>query len=105
MDLYRSKDYKESPLLDQWSNLVKQVSEAHYEGNEFEAALRLIHATAVFKETRRSPPQYSMCDYREGIEVMNLLFDVINELAGYSNKYYKELTDQIDNEGLIAKYS
>jgi len=35
---------------------------------------------------------------------MNFLFDIINAIAGYSEKYYSELASIIDDEGLIKKY-
>lgn len=35
---------------------------------------------------------------------MNFLFDVINEIAGYSEKYYSELANVVDDEDLIQKY-
>lgn len=35
---------------------------------------------------------------------MNFLFDLVNEVAGYTAKYYEETKDLIDHEGLIRKY-
>lgn len=35
---------------------------------------------------------------------MNFFFDLINDVAGYTHKYYHELTEHIDHEGLIKKY-
>jgi hypothetical protein len=58
----------------------------------------------VFKENLKAPPQYYDQEYREGTEVMNFLFDIINAIAGYSEKYYSELASFIYDEGLIKKY-
>ena len=35
---------------------------------------------------------------------MNFLFDLINDIAGYTEKYYDETIDKIDHEGLVKKY-
>ena len=35
---------------------------------------------------------------------MNYFFDVINDISGYTEKYYEETRDQISHEGLIKKY-
>jgi hypothetical protein len=35
---------------------------------------------------------------------MNFLFDLINHISGYTEKYYGEHMDKIDHEGLIQKY-
>lgn len=35
---------------------------------------------------------------------MNFLFDVVNEVSGYTEKYYEETKEQIDHNGLIRKY-
>jgi hypothetical protein len=45
-----------------------------------------------------------MSNYRTGIEVMNTLFDIINEIAGFTDKYYSEMENVIDHEGLREKY-
>lgn len=41
---------------------------------------------------------------RNGIQCMNYFFDLINEISGYTYKYYNETKDVIDHEGLIQKY-
>ena len=35
---------------------------------------------------------------------MHFLFDLINHVAGYTDKYYKEMAHRINHEGLIEKY-
>jgi len=35
---------------------------------------------------------------------MNLLFDIINHISGYTDKYYNELEDKINHEQLVSKY-
>lgn len=35
---------------------------------------------------------------------MNFFFDLINHIAGYTDKYYDEHRDKIDHEGLVTKY-
>lgn len=35
---------------------------------------------------------------------MNYLFDLINEIAGYTEKYYDESLENIDHAGLVKKY-
>lgn len=72
-----------------------------FKGDEFQAALILLHQTIVFKEGLKAPPEFYEQEYRSGIESMNFLFDVINEIAGYSEKYYSELANVVDDEDLI----
>lgn len=64
----------------------------------------MLYSTIVFKENLKAPAEYYESEYREGTEVMNFLFDVINEIAGYGSKYYSELASVTDDEGLIKKY-
>ena len=48
--------------------------------------------------------------HRDGLEVMNFLFDFINELSGYSEKYFDEVLlgskqEAIDKKNdLVLKY-
>lgn len=35
---------------------------------------------------------------RSGLDVMNLMFDLINHIAGYTSKYYDELADLMTHE-------
>lgn len=35
---------------------------------------------------------------------MNFLFDLINEIAGYTDKFYEESADKINHDGLVSKY-
>ena len=35
---------------------------------------------------------------------MNFFFDLVNDCAGYTKKYFNELPDQANTEELIAKY-
>lgn len=50
------------------------------------------------------------CGHRDGLEVMNFLFDFINEVAGYSEKYFDEALlgskqEAIDKKNdLVLKY-
>ena len=41
-------------------------------------------------------------NHRSGIEVMNYLFDLVNDVSGYTSKYYDETL--LDHEELIKKY-
>ena len=36
---------------------------------------------------------YYTSSHRNGLEVMNFFFDLINQYAGYSEKYYEEMSD------------
>ena len=35
---------------------------------------------------------------------MNFMLDLINHISGYTHKYYDEIADKIDHEGLVKKY-
>ena len=65
----------------------------------------LIYDVLMRKEQERKAPEMTHTSQnRDGIEVMNFLFDLINHISGYTEKYYGEHVDKIDHEGLIQKY-
>jgi hypothetical protein len=35
---------------------------------------------------------------------MNFLFDLVNHISGYSEKFYEETVENMDHEDLISKY-
>lgn len=59
----------------------------------------MVYDVCIRKEIQNCE-QFS--NHRNGIEVMNYLFDLINEISGYTDKYYSET--KLDHEGLIKKY-
>lgn len=40
---------------------------------------------------KKNSVYYHTSSNRSGLEVMNFLFDIINHIAGYSEKYYDEV--------------
>ena len=32
------------------------------------------------------------------------MFDLVNDIAGYTERYYEETLDKIDHDGLVMKY-
>jgi len=57
------------------------------------------------KETSSTNPARSFTsNQRNGLEVMNFLFDFINDIAGYTEKYYDETLDSHCHDDLILKY-
>lgn len=43
------------------------------------------------EQERKIPELYHTSQNRDGLEVMNWLLDLINHIAGYTEKYYDEL--------------
>lgn len=105
LDAYRNREYKETPLLDSFNKLISIIANSSYEGDTFKAALLVIYDVILRKELERRPPHlYSTSQHRDGIDVLNFLCDLVNHISGYTHKYYDELVQKIDNEGLVLKY-
>lgn len=78
--------------------LAKLTPDADYQpewsesDRELAAALKLIHDALIAKEIARRPAKLNLCHgQRDGIDCMNFLFDLVNECAGYTHKYYNEI--------------
>lgn len=41
-------------------------------------------------DARVNPAFTNVSNHRDGLECMNFLFDFINDVAGYTEKYYEE---------------
>jgi len=105
LDNYRNREYKETPLLDKFSDIASIVAKASYEGDTFKASLLLIYDVLLRKEQERKGPEYySTSQGRDGLDVMNFFFDLINHIAGYTEKYYEELAEKVSHEDLVQKY-
>jgi len=110
LDKYKSKEYKETPLLDNFSNIARLISQ-NYDNDVFKATLLIMYDVCLRKELNHIDRSASFnsslsqsSNFRSGIDCMNFLFDVINEISGYTEKYYDEMRDKIDHEGLVKKY-
>ena len=86
------------------------MADANYDGNVFEATLRMIYDVCIRKEMESLDSQninqylQNTSNHRSGLQVMNFLFDLINDIAGYTDKYYEESADKITHDGLVNKY-
>ena len=110
LDQYKQKEYKKTPLLDSINEISKIVA-MNYENDEFKAVLLLIYDVCIRRELNQvERSQYytvglsSASNFRSGLDCMHFLFDLVNHVAGYTDKYYKEMRVHIDHEGLIQKY-
>lgn len=91
LDRYRNREYKETPLLDNFAQICEIVGRS-YGGDTFKGSLLLIYDVLMRKEQERKIPElYHTSQNRDGLEVMNWLLDLINHIAGYTEKYYDEL--------------
>ena len=50
LEKYKSKEYKETPLLDNFDKICKIIGKANYEGDTEKAALLLIYDVCIRKE-------------------------------------------------------
>lgn len=65
----------------------------------------LIYDVLMRKEQERKAPELSYTSAnRDGLDVMNFLFDLINHISGYTEKYFDESFHKITHEELIQKY-
>lgn len=65
----------------------------------------MTHDTLIRKEAERQHPvYYSTSSHRDGLDVLNFLMDLVNHIAGYSEKYYEEIHSKMDHEQLVSKY-
>lgn len=76
-----------------------------YNGDSLKASLLIIYDVLMRKEQERKSPEFSYTSSnRDGLDVMNFLFDLINHISGYTEKYFDENFDKISHEELIQKY-
>ena len=103
---YRGKGFKETPIIEQ----IEEIASAFSNYDPFEVKLRLCYDACVRRELdavssgRFDHALNHTSNFRTGLDCMNYLLDVVNEIANYSEKHYDETIEQIDHEGLIKKY-
>jgi hypothetical protein len=91
LDRYRNKEYKETPLLDKFEEIVGLVANS-YQGDRFHALLLIVYDVLMRKEQERKPPELTHTSAnRDGLDVLNFFMDLINHIAGYTDKYYEEI--------------
>jgi hypothetical protein len=104
LDRYRNKEYKETPLLDNFSEICRLVSKSYHD-DPFKASLLLIYDVLLRKEQERKPGHYThSSSFRNGLDVMNFFMDLINHIAGYTEKYYDEHVEKMSHDDLVYKY-
>lgn len=89
----KSKLYKKTPLMNNFDKICKIVATNSPEcsGDVFQAALNLTYDVLILREEDRKLSHYvHSSEHRDGLEVQDFLFDLINEAAGYTEKYYDE---------------
>jgi hypothetical protein len=50
------------------------------------------------EQDRKESVYYHTSSHRNGLDVMNFFFDLINHLGGYTEKFYEELADKMNHE-------
>jgi hypothetical protein len=102
LDKYRNREYKETPLLDSFGELSEIVGRS-YGGDAFKASLLLIYDVLMRKEQERKAPELTHSSgNRDGLDVLNFLFDLVNHISGYTEKYYDDMT--VKHADLVARY-
>jgi hypothetical protein len=90
IEAYEKKAFKEEIILNKFSRITEIISE-DMEITIFEASLLLIIDCLIQKEDLRKSDKYFHNElYRDGIEVMEYLFDVLNYIAGYHEVHNKK---------------
>lgn len=89
---YRGKGFKETPIIDQ----IEEIANAFSNYDPFEVKLRLCYDACVRRELdavssgRFDHALSYTSNFRTGLDCMNYLLDVVNEIANYSEKHYDE---------------
>jgi len=52
---------------------------------------QLLNLVFERKENNRKPAHAYYSSYRDYIDSLNFYFDLLNDIAGYTNKYYDEM--------------
>ena len=95
---YERKAFKEYNLIDNFSRFVDLIQE-NMQISNLEASLLLIYDCLIQREDLRKPEisekPFEQELYRDGIEVMEYFFDILNFIAGYHDIQNKkvELSD------------
>ena len=86
----------ENDFLPHWNQSDKEVA----------MGLKLIHDAIIDKENQRRPSYAGMSQgQRDGIDCLNYLLDLINDCAGYTNKYYDEVgAGKLNYNQMVEKY-
>lgn len=99
---YKGKEYKKTVIIPNLRKVAKLIAKLdntadcnpswNQEDKELCAALKLVHDAIIAKEMSRRPSQLALCQgQRDGLDCMNFFFDLINDCAGYTSKYYEEM--------------
>lgn len=83
---YRGKGFKDTPILDR----IDEIANAFANYESFEVKLRLCYDACIRRELdavsngRFDHSLSYTSNFRTGLDCMNYLLDVVNEIAGYS---------------------
>ena len=98
LEKYKNKSYKDTPLMDHFAEISQIVARSH-DNDVFKAQLLIIYDVLLRKEfERKSPVYYNTSSHRDGLDVLNFFMDLINHIAGYTEKYYEEIKTKMDHE-------
>jgi len=101
IDLYENKAYRELIFCEHIDRLIEIISES-MEINSLHAALLLIQDLLIQREDYRKDSKIHSGElYRDGLEVMEYLFDVLNHIAGYHEKQLSQ--QELANEEIQGK--
>lgn len=65
----------------------------------------IVYDVLIRKEQERKPPHYvHMSQFRNGLDVLQFLLDLVNHIAGYTHKFYDEIEGKMNHEELVTKY-
>ena len=87
------------------SDLSPECREEEGQAKLVKAGLLLLYDTIIFKEVKRRKNAYThSAGNRDGQDCLNFFFDLINECAGYTAKYYDEHAERMSYDQLVEKY-
>ena len=97
LEIFERKAYNEYVLVDSFDKIVEIISES-MSVDKLEAGLLLIYDCLIQKEDFRKNLEIYKSDlFRDGLEVMEYFFDVLNFIAGYhETQLAKESLQNVD---------
>ena len=109
LNLYKDRNYKQSVFIDKFeevsaliADLSPECQEEDKETNKCKGGLLLLYDVIIYKEIKRRKNVYThSAGSRDGQDCLNFMFDLINDCAGYTSKYYTEHFQRVTYEQLV----
>jgi hypothetical protein len=90
LDQYERKPFKQYVFIENFEKIIEIINSSMELGTDIKACLLLIQNSLIQREDLRKDQEIFQHElYRDGLEVMEYFFDVLNHIAGYHEKQLK----------------